>query len=99
MAVGIQVDVMGGTLEQYDDITERLGLLPGGPSVSQQLFHWAAKTETGFRVVDVWESREAFDRFMTGSVIPILREVGLTEPPEIHYLEVHNYLAGGQWRR
>lgn len=98
MAVGVQTDVVGGTLEQYDELVERLGLLPGGPAASQQIFHWVAKTENGFRVVDVWESREAFDRFMAESILPLLREVGVTRPPEIHYLEIHNYLAGGQWR-
>src|SRR5580700_9054016 len=99
MAVGVQTDVVGGTLEQYDEVVERLGLLPGGPAASQQIFHWVAQTENGFRVVDVWESREAFDRFMAENLLPLLREVGVTRPPEIEYLEIHNYLAGGQWRR
>jgi hypothetical protein len=72
---------------------------PGGPAVSQEIFHWVAKTENGFRVVDVWESQEAFDRFAEEKIIPLFREVGVVLSPEIRYFEIHNYLAGGQWRR
>jgi hypothetical protein len=99
MAIAVQLDFVGGTLEQYDAVIERLGLLPGGPAVSQEIFHWVTKTETGFRIVDVWESREAFDQFLEETIRPTLAEVGVTLPPEIGYFEIHNYLAGGQWRR
>jgi hypothetical protein len=99
MAVGVEIDVVGGTLEQYDEVVERLGLLPGGPAASQEIFHFVTKTENGFRVVDVWESRQAFDQFAEEKIRPLLREVGVARPPEIRYLEIHNYLAGGQWRR
>lgn len=98
MAVAVQLDFRGATLEQYDQINERIGLLPGGPASPQELFHWVAQTDEGFRVVDVWESREAFERFAHEKLIPIYAEVGVLEPPEVQFLEVHNYLAGGRWR-
>ena len=99
MAVGVLIDVVGGTLEQYDEVVERLGMLPGGPTFPQEIFHWVAKTENGFRVVDVWESQEAFERFAEEKVFPLLHEVGVGIPPEIRFFEIHTYLAGGQWRR
>jgi hypothetical protein len=41
------------------------------------------RPRTGFRVVDVWESEEACDRF--GEKLgPILQEVGVEEAPEIY---------------
>jgi hypothetical protein len=47
------------------------------------LVHVAADTEKGFRVVDVWESEDAFRRF--GEVLmPIMKEVGIDTVPEIH---------------
>jgi hypothetical protein len=97
VAVAVQLDFAGATLEQYDQINERIGALPGGPAPPQELFHWVTKTETGFRVLDVWESRQAFERF-TQKLFPIFDEVGLPHPPEIQFFAVHNYLAGGRWR-
>src|ERR1700686_4863127 len=50
MAVAVQLDFRGATLEQYDEINERLGLLPGGPASPHEFFHWVMKTVDGFRV-------------------------------------------------
>jgi hypothetical protein len=98
VAVAVQLDFHGATIEQYDQINERIGLLPGGPASAQELFHWVARTEDGFRVVDVWESREAFEAFAHEKLSPIYHEVGVQQQPDIQYFEVHNYLAGGRWR-
>jgi hypothetical protein len=41
----------------------------------------------GFRVVDVWRSEEACNRF--GEILqPILQEVGIDDPPELYPAEV-----------
>jgi len=46
-------------------------------------------TDNGWRVVDVWESEEAFQRF--GEVIgPILQEVGMPGQPQLFAL--HNFV-------
>jgi hypothetical protein len=98
MAIGVQLDFIGATLDQYDEAIERMGLLPGGPSAPEELFHWVTKTDDGIRVVDVWESREAFDQFMSVRFEAVAPEIGMDDPPEIQFFEVHNYLAGGRWR-
>ena len=98
MTVGVQIDFKGATLEQYDQAIERMGLLPGGPSMPRELFHWVTKTDDGFRVIDVWESREAFEQFLEGKLRLVAPDVGVDFPPEIQYFEVHNYFAGGHWR-
>jgi hypothetical protein len=99
MAVGVQIDVVGGTLEQYDAVVERMGYLPGGPPAPNVLFHWVTPIEGGFRVIDVWECREAFDEFARERMIPLFEEVGVSKTSEITYFEVHNYLSGARWRR
>jgi hypothetical protein len=98
MAVGVQLDFRGATLEQYDLTAESLGLLPGGPAAPDQLFHWVTKTDNGIRCLDVWESREAFEEFWETRVRPVLPEIGVVDPPEIQYFEVHNYFAGRRKR-
>ena len=50
------------------------------------LSHAAGPTDDGWRVVDVWESEEAFQRF--GQVIgPILQEVGMPGQPQLFPLD------------
>jgi len=98
MAVGVQIDFKGATLEQYDRAIERMGLLPGGPSAPEELFHWVTKTDDGFRVIDVWDSREAFEQFFEARVRKVGPRVGVAFPPEVQFFEVHNYFAGGRRR-
>lgn len=90
MAVGLILDFKGGTIDQYDQITEKMEL--GGKLPPGGVFHWCAKTDDGFRVVDVWESREVFDKFAEETIGPISAEVG-APAPEITEYEVHNTLA------
>jgi hypothetical protein len=47
------------------------------------LAHIAGQGENGFRVVDVWESEEAFGRFGE-TLMPILQELGIEAQPEIY---------------
>jgi hypothetical protein len=79
----------GVTREQYE---ESIRKLTGGKSrfespadwpVDGLLAHTAGQGESGFRVVDVWESEEAFGRFGE-TLIPILQELGVAGEPEIY---------------
>ena len=45
--------------------------------------------------MDVWESREAYDRYAEEKIGPYSAEVGITEPPETRFYEVHNHLGRG----
>ena len=84
-------DSPGGTQEQYEHTVARLsdgrGLNSLGDwPVDGILSHAGGPTDTGWRVVDVWESAEAFERF--GQVIgPVLQEVGFPGEPQIFPLQ------------
>jgi hypothetical protein len=95
MAVAVQMDFEGGTLAQYDEIVARMGFAPRGAGAPGGLFHWAAETDDGIRVVDVWESREQYEAFAQSSIGPLAQEAGVTEPPTVTYYDVHNYLTAG----
>lgn len=88
MAVAVIMDFEGGTLDQYDQVIERMGL-QDGISPDNAHFHWVAQTEDGLRVVDVWETREAFDAFAQEQIGPFSAEAGLAEPA-LTYYDVHN---------
>ena len=96
MAVAIQFEFRGTTIEKYDALNECTGFLPGGPMPPGGLSHWVTKTDDGFRTVDLWESREAFEQFFNERVLPRYQDVGITDPPEAQFFEVHNYLVGRQ---
>jgi hypothetical protein len=77
------------TQDQYEESVRRV---TGGKSrvespsdwpVEGLLAHIAGQGESGFRVVDVWESEEAFGRFGE-TLIPILRDLGISEEPEVY---------------
>jgi hypothetical protein len=95
MAIGVQQDFPQATLAQYDEVVKKMGFRPGGPGAPGGLFHWVTKTGDGIRVVDVWESREQFEKFAAEKVGPLSAEVGLSAPPKITFFEVHNYLTKG----
>jgi hypothetical protein len=92
MAVGVVLEFSGATLDQYDQVLEKMGLERGGQIPNGGLFHWATATDDGFLVTDVWESREQFDAFSEAQIGPFSQEVGITSPPRVTFHEVHNYL-------
>jgi hypothetical protein len=92
MAVGVVLEFKGATLDQYDQVLEKMGLAHGGPMPEGGLFHWATAMDDGFMVIDVWETREQFDAFSEAQIGPFSQEVGITSPPEVTFHEVHNYM-------
>jgi hypothetical protein len=95
MAVGVVLDFEGATLDQYDQVIERMGFSPGGAGAPGGLFHWVTGTDSGIRVTDVWDSREQFEQFAEEQIGPHTAAVGITSPPQVAFYEVHNYLTAG----
>ena len=95
MAVAIIMDFPGGNLESDDQVVEKMGLRREGATPPGALFHWVTATDDGIRVTDVWETREAFDRFAQEEIGPRTQEVGVPGPPRTTFHEVHNYFIAG----
>jgi hypothetical protein len=95
MTVGVVYEFEGATLGQYDEILPLLGMSPKGKAEPGTLFHWITATESGIRVTDVWESREAFEKFGAERVAPYAEKLGFPNPPTVAYFDVHNYLTEG----
>jgi hypothetical protein len=94
MAVAVILEFDDATIDQYNQVVGKMGFEPGGPGAPGGLFHWATETDNGFRVTDVWETREQFDQFAEEKIGPYSQEVGLPQP-EITFFEVHNHLTAG----
>ena len=73
----------------YEETVKRLSggkaqmTSPSDWPVSGLLVHAAGQGPNGFRVVDVWESEAAFQRFGE-KLIPILKAVGVEGEPEVY---------------
>lgn len=86
MPVCFILDFPGGSLDQYDRVMERMQLgdeLPQGA-----VFHAAGASGDDLRVVDVWESDEAFQRFADSEIGPHTAAEGIA-PPQITRIEVN----------
>lgn len=87
----------GFTREQYEESVRKLTGGKGPLSsvadwpVKGLLAHIAGEGPNGFRVVDVWESREALDSF-GARLMPIFAEIGVKGEPEIY--ETHTFVSG-----
>jgi hypothetical protein len=77
------------TQERYEQSVPKMS---GGKSqlespadwpVGGLLAHVAGQGENGFRVVDLWESEEAFRRFGE-ALMPVLQGLGVEGEPEIY---------------
>ena len=84
MAVCLVINVPGATLEQYDQV--RRGI--GDPLGDGQISHVAGATADGICVVDVWQSRADFDRFMQERLGEQLGRAGIQQPQIVEF-EVH----------
>jgi hypothetical protein len=74
--------------EQYDEACEKIdweGDVPDGA-----LFHVAwFDDETGFHVVDMWESAAQFNKFVEERLMPGVREIGIQGEPKVRLSEAH----------
>jgi hypothetical protein len=96
MAIAVVLKFKGASLEQYDQVVDRMDFERSGAGAPGGLFHWVTQTEGGLQITDVWESKDAFERFAHEQIRPHTAAVGITEQPELTYYEVHNYLTAGQ---
>jgi hypothetical protein len=81
----------GVTPEQYDAVMDKLDLdndpLPGGR------FHLCGFDGGTMRVVDVWDSQEAFESAMGSRIQGAVEEVGVAGEPQVDYYDAHNAWA------
>src|SRR5690242_687517 len=94
-----QVMPEGVSLEMLDEVTEEMGADENPPDGI--LFHTHFEQDGRVRVVDVWESQEAFETFQQARLLPAMQAVaqrhGIDEPPpqpESSITAVHRVVRG-----
>ena len=91
MAIVMSMRWAGVTPEQYDEVKRIVGFEKVAPAGG--VFHVAAFDGDGLRVVDVWESAEAFQSFVESELRPGVEAAGIESQPEVEILPVHNIFA------
>lgn len=92
MAVAVVLELPNTTVEQYDRLVETV-LGPGAKISPPELFHVAGPTDTGIRIITVWESEQAFQRFTQEKILPAAQQVGLGGQPKISMWNVHRLMT------
>jgi hypothetical protein len=89
MAVAMMVDNPEGSQEIYERVRDLLGMdKPAGG-----IFHLAGPSRNGgWRVIEVWESQEDAQRFVSERLRPALEAIGVPVPPQPQLWPVHNYI-------
>jgi hypothetical protein len=88
----------------YDAVAVKLDAMAGGSRKENPpegvIFHAAGFSEGDMVVFDVWESREAWERFESDRLVPAIRsvmeEAGVTEGPQarVKIFELHEFMRG-----
>jgi hypothetical protein len=79
MSVVVTAVAPGLDADMYEAVTDKV--MPGDQLPDGCQLHIAGPVEQGWRVITVWESREAFDRFREEKLLPAIREAAGDEAP------------------
>ena len=90
MALALLFTPSSMTAEQYDEVIRQLETAGVGSPAGRR-YHVCFGTGARLRVLDVWDSQEAFNAFGQ-TLMPILQQVGL-DPGQPEIAEVHNEIA------
>jgi heme-degrading monooxygenase HmoA len=93
MAVVVTNVIPGGSQDLYESVAGKV--MPGDQLPEGCRLHVAGPINEGWRVVTVWDSEDAFDRFRQGKLLPTLQEVAGDEAPtpEVRVDPVHKVVT------
>jgi hypothetical protein len=91
MTVVSTLDITDLTAAEYRAVMDELGveLRPEGGIY----LHLTTPTDVGFRVVEVWDEKENFERFVEHRLAPANDAIGLDHATEITVTPLHNFFA------
>jgi len=95
MAVLVTQELRGVSQEMYDGVNEKINAVAGPPA--GLIVHTSGPADGGWRIVDVWESAEDFERFreerIRPAVVAYAEEAGVDPAtPETTVWELHDVI-------
>lgn len=94
MAYCLVVDNPNGSAELYEQVTQKVAE-SGDMPPEGAIFQVAGPGENGWRVITVWESREAQERFRDERLMPAFKELGVSRD-DLSWsdFEAHSFMTG-----
>jgi hypothetical protein len=91
MTVVTTLDIAGLTAAEYRAVLDELGV-EEQPEPGIYL-HLAYPTDFGFRIVEVWDHKEGFDRFVENRMNPAAEAVGMEREVTVTIQPLHNFFG------
>jgi hypothetical protein len=91
MAIAFLFDNPNGSQEQYDAVRGKLDISDDNPPEGAILHVAGASPSGGWRVFEVWESRDAQKKFTEERLAPLFKEFGVNRPDPQTW-DVHNII-------
>lgn len=85
------LDVHGLTAEEYRAVLDEMGV-ETRPAAGIFL-HLTTTTDFGYRIVEIWDSKEGFEEFLEKRLGPASQAIGLTRQTDITITPLHNFFA------
>jgi hypothetical protein len=91
MTVISTLDVTGLTASEYRAVMDELGVerRPEGGIY----LHLTTPTDFGYRIVEIWDEKDNFDRFVERRLVPANEAIGVDRSTEITVTPLHNLFA------
>ncbi|MFJ9367301.1 hypothetical protein ACIRRA_23170 [Nocardia sp. NPDC101769] len=88
MAVLGIIDVHGFTTEQYDAVVDHMGV--EGHALGSIYLHLAAQTADGLRIVEIWDDKDEFEKFIDTTLFPAMAALNPDQTHTVTVLPLHN---------
>jgi hypothetical protein len=88
MSTVLSMEWSGVTTDQYNQVMRALDLDKNPPAGG--IFHVAGITAGTLRVLDIWESQQAFEKFQKDRLNAAVQKAGITTQPKVQLYPVHN---------
>lgn len=94
MAVLALMEFEGGTIEQYEQINQALGIRGPADAPAGLIRHAVGESDDGLVIADLWESPEAMEDFYENSLRRASEQVEDVPQPQPKIAQVHNHVSG-----
>ena len=91
MTVVTTLDITGMSPEEYRAVLDYMGV-EKKPAAGIYL-HLTYETDFGYRVIEIWDTKEGFDEFLEQRLAPATKALGINRETKITVKPLHNFFG------